>query len=396
MSSLMIYGKEYQVLDFDDIVGKHFGFIYITENNLTGKKYLGLHNVWKKDYLGSGNYLRKAIAKHGRENFTRYIIDVADSYEELTRLEAEYITEKFGVDLAKSDDWYNITSGLQRGGNTWLGMTPEDRAKRSAKVSKANTGQKRTEVQIEYNRIKAIEWYSKPGSREKVSLATKKAMRTPEMRKKLSELKKGVAPTLTPEQKEAQRQRMSLLGQIGRPAWNKGMPMQEEEKERISKTLRKEYDVFMGGKLVYENLSVRNGYAGVAKELKEQLGLVIGKHRVAELILTGDTCDGYPRHPELEGIEVVANKIEGSNKHLYTVKYKGATYLDNQPIKGSYGEKGTYIANLVGVPEFRDKVFIKLLKSEGAFDGEVTAPELVGLRFEIIKGGNQMASVGKR
>ena len=49
-----------------------YGFIYITTNNLDGKKYIGQKSYsmpnWKR-YLGSGIYLKRAIKKYGRENF---------------------------------------------------------------------------------------------------------------------------------------------------------------------------------------------------------------------------------------------------------------------------------------------------------------------------------------
>lgn len=46
------------------------------------------------------------------------IIDVAETKDALEDLEVEYITKIFGYDLAKSNKWYNITSGRQRGGET--------------------------------------------------------------------------------------------------------------------------------------------------------------------------------------------------------------------------------------------------------------------------------------
>jgi hypothetical protein len=45
-------------------------------------------------YLGSGNQLRKAIRKHGKENFKREILEFCSSREELHLKESELITMK--------------------------------------------------------------------------------------------------------------------------------------------------------------------------------------------------------------------------------------------------------------------------------------------------------------
>lgn len=315
MDTIEIYGKKYKVYDFDELKGKHYGFIYVTINNLTGKKYLGLHTKWNKNYLGSGNYLLTAIKKYGKENFTRYIIDVADSYEELIHLEAEYITKKFQVNLAKSDDWYNITSGLQRGGNTWEGMSEEDRIARAKKVSKANKGKRRTEEQKEYNRAKAIEWYSKPGSREKISLATKEAM-TKEVRERMSKGRSGITPTLSPEQKEAQRQRMRLVGQIGRPAWNKGKPMQEDSKLKLRESMAPEVTVLLDGEVLLEKERILGGVQAIADRLYTLTGIKLGKNHISALAKSGEGfIPKIPRHEPLRGMKIeIISYLDRSKK----------------------------------------------------------------------------------
>ncbi|GIN10177.1 hypothetical protein J26TS2_00440 [Shouchella clausii] len=91
----------------------------MTVNKKSGKKYVGKCvygrvNSWEK-YLGSGVYLKRAIAKHGRENFFRIIIDEADSEEELRDIE-EYYIEMF--DAVNSPDFYNL-KGTSIGGDTF-------------------------------------------------------------------------------------------------------------------------------------------------------------------------------------------------------------------------------------------------------------------------------------
>ena len=50
-------------------------FIYKTTNLINGKIYIGKYKGNRKNYLGSGVILKKAIKKYGIENFTREIIE---------------------------------------------------------------------------------------------------------------------------------------------------------------------------------------------------------------------------------------------------------------------------------------------------------------------------------
>ena len=77
------------------------GVVYKTTNILDGKSYVGIHVRGKKDYLGSGTYLNRAIARHGRENFVRVDIDEFDSIE---------------VGLAKERFWIGFLNTIVPGG----------------------------------------------------------------------------------------------------------------------------------------------------------------------------------------------------------------------------------------------------------------------------------------
>jgi NUMOD3 motif len=296
---IQIYDKSFEVLDFDEIKGRCFGFIYVTVNNITGKKYLGLHNTWRRDYIGSGNYMKAAIKKYGRENFTRYIIDTADSYEDLCNLEAYYITEAFGLDISHSDDWYNITSGLQRGGNTWAGMTEDDRQKRAEKVSKALSGRKHSEEQVEKNRRAQLKRMANPKERQKVAEATKAAMADPEVRKRMSAAKKDT-PSWNKGKKmsEAARQKMSSA-RMGKSPANKGVPKSEEAKMKMKLAKCKPYSVYLNGNPVITDLKVLGGARKSLEEICRQLGVKIPR-RVFERIVNTDE--------EYQGIRIERNE----------------------------------------------------------------------------------------
>jgi len=90
-----------------------YGFVYITTNYIGSKKYIGqkmfesISKRWK-GYLGSGKILKQAIKKYGKENFTRKIIAIAYSKEELNELEIEFIKLH---NATVNKDYYNIGYG---------------------------------------------------------------------------------------------------------------------------------------------------------------------------------------------------------------------------------------------------------------------------------------------
>jgi group I intron endonuclease len=107
------------------------GVIYKTTNIINGMWYIGKDEHNDPGYLGSGVYLSRAVAKYGKNNFVKEILDYAKTPRELALLEAEYI-KRYN---ATSDNMsYNIALG-GFGGNTLAGMDDEDRAKFSAKIS---------------------------------------------------------------------------------------------------------------------------------------------------------------------------------------------------------------------------------------------------------------------
>lgn len=91
---------------------KHY-LVYKTTNLVNGKIYIGKHetNDINDGYLGSGNLIRRAIEKYGRENFKREVLFECSSKEEMDVKEAELVNE----DFLKRKDVYNIKLGGQGG-----------------------------------------------------------------------------------------------------------------------------------------------------------------------------------------------------------------------------------------------------------------------------------------
>lgn len=103
-----------------------YGYIYITTNLINGKRYLGQQEFgrynWQK-YLGSGTAFKQALALYGEENFSKNIIYVCYSDEELNQIEYELSVY---FDVVESNDWYNLVLG----GGTSRGWHPSEETKR--------------------------------------------------------------------------------------------------------------------------------------------------------------------------------------------------------------------------------------------------------------------------
>lgn len=107
-----------------------YGFIYLTTNQINGKKYVGYCSHKENGvYLGSGKLLKLAIRKYGRENFTRQILEECSSFAALSEAEVKWIKHFNVVD---DPNFYNLISG-GRGGNSeslkkyWNSFSKEER-----------------------------------------------------------------------------------------------------------------------------------------------------------------------------------------------------------------------------------------------------------------------------
>ena len=90
-----------------------FYTIYKTTNIIDGKYYIGKHKTQNLDdnYLGSGKILKRAIKKHGIDNFTKEYLFIFDNEEDMNDKEAELVSEEF----IKEDTNYNLKIGGEGG-----------------------------------------------------------------------------------------------------------------------------------------------------------------------------------------------------------------------------------------------------------------------------------------
>ena len=90
-----------------------FYTIYKITNKINAKIYIGKHqtNDLNDGYMGSGKYIKRAIAKYGIENFQKEILFILNSEEEMNNKEKELVTKEF-VDESTN---YNLCQGGKGG-----------------------------------------------------------------------------------------------------------------------------------------------------------------------------------------------------------------------------------------------------------------------------------------
>jgi len=88
--------------------------IYLTVNLITGEMYIGKDVKNRKNYFGSGIAFKSAIKKYSKEAFYKFIIDKANTKEELCKKE-KYWIKYYNTFWGRG---YNLTPGGD-GGDTW-------------------------------------------------------------------------------------------------------------------------------------------------------------------------------------------------------------------------------------------------------------------------------------
>ena len=86
-----------------------FYTIYKVLNKLSGKHYIGMHKTKNLNdgYMGSGKLIKRAIAKHGIENFTKEILYTYDNEQDMKNKERELVIV--------SEETYNLCEGGKGG-----------------------------------------------------------------------------------------------------------------------------------------------------------------------------------------------------------------------------------------------------------------------------------------
>ena len=168
------------------------GYIYILTDTRNGKQYIGKHNGLKEDYWCSGLVPNRIANKHGREIFTRDILEDGIKSEELLNEREVFYIEKHNT----FKNGYNATCGGE-GGNSWANLkTEEELAKIAHTKSKKMKNRKFSKETIA--KMKASHKGKKLTEEHKKNIAKAVRLRggmphTEATKKHLSELRKGIS-----------------------------------------------------------------------------------------------------------------------------------------------------------------------------------------------------------
>ena len=88
--------------------------IYLTTNNINGRKYVGMETGNNPNYFGSGILIKEALKKYGKVNFSKQILVECKSEEEMREAEEFFIAE---LNAVEDPSFYNLHEG-GRGGDT--------------------------------------------------------------------------------------------------------------------------------------------------------------------------------------------------------------------------------------------------------------------------------------
>ena len=113
-----------------------FYYVYQITNLVNDKIYIGVHKTsdLNDGYMGSGKLIKRAIEKHGLENFKKEILNFFDSYSAALEKEKEIVTDEFLL----REDTYNVRRG-GTGGFDYINKNGLNAAKLDPKFGERNS-----------------------------------------------------------------------------------------------------------------------------------------------------------------------------------------------------------------------------------------------------------------
>ncbi len=102
--------------------------IYKTTNLINGKIYVGQDKHNNPNYIGSGDLIKRAITKYGKENFTKEILCVCENQLELDKQERYFINH---LNSLNHEVGYNISVGGRNGTTLNRKLSPETKERMS-------------------------------------------------------------------------------------------------------------------------------------------------------------------------------------------------------------------------------------------------------------------------
>ena len=208
-------------------MSKKYYYVYVITNLINGKQYIGDHstNEINDHYLGSGNLIKKAISKYGKENFRKEILELCETKQEAFEKQEKYINEYETL----SPNGYNISP---KGGHNVSGCISEETKRKIGKANKGKTAWNKGKHGC-YSK-EALAKMSKPKSdQHKIMIGKSKVgnknflgkNHTQETKEKISKSNKGKKRS-----NEVKKQMSKRNAGEGNPMYNKSVYAVWEEK----------------------------------------------------------------------------------------------------------------------------------------------------------------------
>ncbi|QPI13799.1 homing endonuclease [Serratia phage 4S] len=158
--------------------------LYKTTNIKNGKIYIGIHSTNDLDdgYLGSGNAIRNAISKYGKEAFKKEILCECPTREDAFKLESLIVNDEFIKDPMNynmrpggigqtdiSNHYKTVSSGMT---DYWESLTDIQKSKIKTNMSNAHKIRWASVDKDAFSKTMKTA-YSSEESREKLSLVSK-------------------------------------------------------------------------------------------------------------------------------------------------------------------------------------------------------------------------------
>jgi len=176
--------------------------VYKTTNLINNKIYIGQDKINDPNYLGSGDLIKRAIKKYGKENFLKEVLCVCDTLDELNDRERFYIHEYSSTDKKIG---YNIAVG----GTNGVMLNRKHSEETKLKMRMSALGKKKSETHCK--NISLSKKGKKMSNEEKRKRSEccplkgiKKEPLSVEIKQKISASKKGTHPS------EETRKKMSI------------------------------------------------------------------------------------------------------------------------------------------------------------------------------------------
>ncbi len=271
--------------------------VYKTTNLINKKIYIGLHRTQNlnDNYLGSGKYLKLAIKKYGRQNFSREILMICQ-----TKLQANFYQIEFIKLFDAKRKGYNICDGGQGASKI---MDLETRNKISKSVSGENNpfyGKRHSQQTKKIYFIgEANAFYGKRHSqqaRKKISEGNKGKKRTQEYKKWLSSIKSGKNHHFYGQHLTAIHREKISYSISGSKHWNYGKSPSQETRKKMSQS------------------HLGNKHYLYGKHLSEETKLKLSIGRL------GQKHWNYGKSPSQETRKKISNSLKGKKMSEETKK----------------------------------------------------------------------------